>query len=214
MKIHTILAIITVSLSQTTAFFTATKPKIGGSPQADQAIGIFNEKYPFDRPPVKPSNARRTLPVRDIDGSLVASRGPGNKRLTDIDEKRARQAFAELARIYGPDEALEMVKILPLCLSFNYKEFGPAFDGFTEAFGDSEAVQAMVLRNPGLLACKQKDAVAATSQTMTFSYILAYTRPVGPLLLGLTGFALASLPIEAFTGIPIRSEFLKILSGN
>jgi hypothetical protein len=65
------------------------------------------------------------------------------RRLTDIDEKRARAAFSELAKLYGPEDALEMVKTFPTGLAFNYKTFGESLNEFTTIFGEEKA-KAMV----------------------------------------------------------------------
>jgi hypothetical protein len=188
--------------------FAFSKKSGAASPQADQAIEIYNTKYPFGRPPPVTSNrVRFGMPVKDIDGTLVFQKNSTGKRLTDISEAQARASFAELAKNYGPDEALEMVKALPICLSFNKDRFGPSLVAFGNVFG-VEAARQMVGRNPGLLAVTPEDAATTNEQTMVFSYLVGYTRPLGPVLLPLLFFFLLSPAIEAWTGIPIRTDFL------
>lgn len=138
----------------------------------------------------------------------MASRNQG-RRLTDISEKQARAAFQELAKLYGDEVAKQMVIDLPVCLSFERTWFKPSLEAYSQVFGKEEA-QAMVARNPGLLAVKPSDAATVTDQTMTFSYLVAYTRPFSkvtlPLLLGLLLIPL----VEKITDIPIRATFFSL----
>lgn len=186
--------------------FAAKAPKA-----ADQAVAIFGKSFPFGRPPAPPSPlVRFGMPTQDFDGTQLMKskyKNPG-KRLTDISEKDARANFAELAKCYGEEAALDMVKAMPICLSFYRKNYKPSLDAFSEIFGKEEA-KGMVQRNPGLLAIKPEDAATSTDQTLYFSYLVGATRPVGGLLLGLLAFALLSLPYEAATGIVLREEILK-----
>ena len=65
----------------------------------------------------------------------------------------------------------------------------------------------LILLQPGLLAVKPKDAATVTDQTMTFSYIVGYTRPYSQLLQTVL-VALLSLPVlETVTQTPIRANF-------
>ena len=103
----------------TAAFFqNLNQPKTAApnksSPQADQAVQIFNAKFPFDRPPLKP-NRLLSLGMPNNYSQQQETRG---KRLSDITEAEARATFAELARLYGADEALQMTKAKPIVLSF------------------------------------------------------------------------------------------------
>jgi len=208
-----IFLIVSLLLTSSDAFAT-TKTKAAASKPvaADQAVAIFGKTFPYGRPPVPPSaRVRFGMPTTDFDGSTVMQekyKNPG-KRLVDITEKEARAAFVELAKCYGDQEALQMVKATPICLSFNKNNFKPSLEAFADIFGKQEA-QQMVQRNPGLLALNPESAATATDQTMVFSYLVGYTRPVGPILLGLLAFALASLPFQAATGIVVREEILKI----
>lgn len=173
----------------------------------DEAIAFYNEKFPFQREPPKASPLS-TFGMSDKTKSQMASRNQG-RRLTDITEKQARSTFQQLAKLYGDDVAKQMVIDLPVCLSFNPSWFKPSLEAYSEIFGKDEA-QAMVARNPGLLAVKPSDAVTVTDQTMTFSYLVAYTRPYSKVTLPLL-FGLLLIPVvEAITDIPIRATFFSV----
>jgi hypothetical protein len=207
MMIKTTLLLL-LAASESHAFFTSKPSVAKSSPQADQAVAIFDKKFPFGRPPVARSKRISLgMPIADIDGTPVfkSTSVPG-KRLTDITEAQARATFNELAKCYGQDEALDMVKALPVCLVFNKDGLGPSLKAFQEIFGEEQA-KAMVSRNPGLLAVNPADAATVTEQTMVFSYLVGYTRPLGPVLLPLLLFLLLT-PVLERLGIPIRSDFL------
>lgn len=184
------------------------------SSAASEALKVFKTKF-SDRTPVKAAAWRKIgMPYRDIDGTTykITKTGELSKRLTDISDKDALASFDELAKLYGAEEALGMVKTMPIILAFNRKEFAGCRKEWKEIFGDEES-KAMVIRNPGLLAVRAFEAGKATDQTMTFSYIVAATRPAGAFLLAGTFALLLSPLLEAVTGIPIRTTFLASLSG-
>jgi hypothetical protein len=173
----------------------------------DEAIAFYNEKFPFEREPPKPSPFT-TLGMSDKMKAQMESRNQ-RRRLTDISEKQARSAFQELAKLYGDDVAKQMVIDLPVCLSFERTWFKPSLGAYSEIFGKEEA-KAMVARNPGLLAVKPSDAATVTDQTMTFSYLIAYTRPSSKVTLPLLFVLLAIPVVEAITGIQIRAAFFSL----
>lgn len=219
MKILTIF-LFALAVLQSNAFLAGTKPfrsdvvsrlsMPASSPQADEAIQYFNSLFPFDREPPKESSLVN-LGVPPVARRKRAAEGntTPRKRFTDIDEPTARAAFAELANLYGADEAVEMVKAYPQALVFSPSRFAPALAAFGEVFGEEDAV-AMVRRNPCLLAVSPSQAATSNAQTMFFSYLVGYTRPVGGLLMALVA-ALMSVPvIEGVTGIP-KSELFPFL---
>jgi len=53
----------------------------------------------------------------------AASKTQECKRFTDIDQTTARKTLAELAKAYGADEAVEMVKAYPQALVFSLSRF-------------------------------------------------------------------------------------------
>ena len=172
----------------------------------DEAIAFYNEKFPFQREPPR-SSPFVTLGMSDKMKEQMESRK--GRRLTDIPEKKARSAFQELAKLYGDNVAKQMVIDLPVCLSFERSWFKPSLESYSEIFGKEEA-KAMVARNPGLLAVKPSDAATVTDQTMTFSYLVAYTRPYSKVTLPLL-FVLLSIPVvESITGISIRAPFFSL----
>ncbi|KAL7532658.1 hypothetical protein ACHAXR_005783 [Thalassiosira sp. AJA248-18] len=91
------------------------------------------------------------------------------------------KAFNELARLYGDEEALAIVKIEPSALKFNSDNFEPCLDAWTEQFG-LESAQAMVMRNPGLLAIPSWQAEQPSESCMALSYVVAATRPLPKIL--------------------------------
>jgi len=214
-----------VALSSTggaDAFFggatkTAARAKV--SPEIlDEACDIYNKRFESKRKAkTRPFFASWGMPKRDIDGTEIGAIGEGGtpmgRSLFDIDDARMRKSFTEIARLYGEENALVMVKALPNILAFDSNNFSPALDAFGEIFGEEEA-NAMVVRNPGLLAVSPKNAATSSDQTMQFSYIIAYTRPIGKA--GLPAIlALLSIPgIEKVSNIPIRAQFFAALSGS
>lgn len=181
------------------------------SRQAEQAIQYFNQRFPFDRAPKKESSSLVNLGVPPVARRKRESQGlsKNTKRFTDVDEPTARKAFDELAKVYGPDEALTMVMAYPQALVFSPSRFAPAFDAFAEIFGPEEA-KGMVMRNPYLLAVAPAQAATSTEQTMFFSYLVGYTRPIGGLLMAFLA-ALLSVPvIVGVTGIP-KDELFSFL---
>ena len=186
------------------AFF-ATKPsaasKVKGSPFTEEAIAIYNKNFPFGRePPKRSALVDFGMPNQDFDGTRIKSKNPSLKRLTDISPEQAKKSFNELARLYGDERALKMVKAQPICLAFDSTNFSPCLENWSNVFG-LQAAQEMVVRNPGLLAVRAEEAAKATDSTMVFSYIVAVTRPIGGLLLATLFLLLLTPLIESITGI-------------
>jgi len=199
-----LLALLLVARSDAFA-----RPSKATTVTADQqAVDVYAKQFPFNRPPVESAPWVQWGMPKDEDKKGYNKKNRG-KRLTDKSEKEVRAAFAELAQNYGEEGALQMVQALPICLSFNRKNFKPSLDAFSEKFGEQKA-KGMVRRNPGLLALTPENAATATDQTMVFSYLVGYTRPLGPLLLGSLSLALLSLPFQAATGIVVKDEIVKL----
>jgi len=126
-------------------------------------------------------------------------------------EAALSRTFQEISRVYGPDNALDMVKIWPNALNCDSKNFKPVFDIYAEKFGEEETI-AMLKRNPNLLGCRAEgpNSVEAGDDVMVMSYIIAFTRPAGSFLLALL-LSLVSLPVlEGLTGIPIRANLFHL----
>lgn len=172
---------------------------------ADQAVSIFQQAFPKKETYTAAPWVSWGVPGQDLDGTeiKVAKAGQAGKRLSDIDAQQCRASFAALSKVYGEEEALEMTKIMPIILTFDKQCFAPSYKEWSDIFGADEA-KAMVLRNPGLLAVAPKEAATSTDQTMTFSYIVAYTRPLSKILLPGLLFLLVTPAIEAVTGVSIR----------
>lgn len=108
------------------------------------------------------------------------------------DEERAALSgnFNELARLYGDDEALGMVRTVPRALKFRRENFQKCLDSWTEQFGP-EGARAMVARNPGLLGVRPEQTDGAEA-SMAFSYVVAALRPSLPKLVALVGLLAVS----------------------
>lgn len=67
---------------------------------------------------------------------------------------------------------------MPNCLSYKSDMFQETFDAFCEVFPPEDTI-GMVTRNPNLLGIRPRGfggAANAKQDTMTMSYIIAYTR--------------------------------------
>lgn len=131
------------------------------SPLVDEALAV----YPFRFQPDKKQ----------------AGAPEGEKLYAPVTRNQATGCFNELARLYGDDEALAMVKLLPRALSFRSDFFEPCLEAWTEQFG-SEAAQGMVRRNPGLLGVNPILAREPAEASMALSYVVAVTRPLPKLI--------------------------------
>uniref|UniRef100_A0A7R9UE42 PSI-F n=1 Tax=Pinguiococcus pyrenoidosus TaxID=172671 RepID=A0A7R9UE42_9STRA len=127
----------------------------------------------------------------------------------DVEEAKLKSTYKSIAKVYGDDNALEMVKAVPGCLAFDPSNFQGTYDVFCETFGEDKA-KGMVRRNPNLLAVKPDGwggATGAKDDTFYMSYVIAFTRPLGPVLLAGLIAALSVPLVEGLTGIP-RAELL------
>jgi hypothetical protein len=91
------------------------------------------------------------------------------------DKTKLSTNFNELARLYGDEEALDMVKIMPRVLRFKSENFERCLNSWEEQFG-LENAQKMVQRNPGLLGIPP--VLTGDDKPAYFmSYVIAATRP-------------------------------------
>lgn len=194
-------------------FALSTSPALGFAARklADEAVSLFQAAYPKKEPYKAPVWSSWGVPGRDIDGTpiRVAQVGAEGRRLCDISDEQCRASFDALAKVYGEEEALEMTRIMPIILTFDKQCFAPSFKEWSQIFGADETID-MVLRNPGLLAVRPEDAATATDQTMNFSYIVAYTRPLSKILLPGLLFLIAVPALEAVTGVSIRGALFNM----
>lgn len=133
-------------------------------------------------------------------------------RYCDISNQKISGGFTELKKVYGEQQALEMIRIMPIILVFKKENFAPSFKAMAEIFG-TEETKGMVLRNPGLLEVGPADAATSNDQTMVFSYLVSFFRPLSSVLLPLILFLLCIPAIDAVTGLGIRSTFLHAIFG-
>ena len=106
------------------------------------------------------------------------SKPESNGMLFDVQDEKLRATFNTVAKLYGEENALKMVKIQPGILAFNKDNMAASLDAFAENFGLEEAKE-MVIRNPGLLSVKPANAEGADDLTMQLSYVVEFTRPIG-----------------------------------
>jgi len=128
-----------------------------------------------------------------------------------IDEKVLRKTFTEMAKVYGLENAIVMANTELRTLEMDPSYFKGTYDIFCETFGKEDAIE-MVKRNPGLLATAPDgygSAETAGPETMFLSYVVAATRPAGPLLLSLLISLLLLPSFELLTGIPVRDSLFK-----
>ena len=136
------VALVFIMLATLADAFLQTAKKVSTpatSPLAEEGAMIFIKKYPF-RKEIKTVNPLGNIgmPDRDLDGTQYKKTAPkaGERRsLADISEEKAKTTFSGIAKIYGEDEALEMVKIFPLALAFDDKKMTEVFGIWSEVFG-------------------------------------------------------------------------------
>mmetsp|Transcript_26776 Transcript_26776/g.60507 ORF Transcript_26776/g.60507 Transcript_26776/m.60507 type:complete len:219 (-) Transcript_26776:64-720(-) len=205
-----------VTLAQATAFappsservstalrFFGAKKAAGAksSPLAEEAVGIYNAKF-------APRGGEKKKLFFESWGmpESYSNREVSEKSIFTREDAQLRATFNTIAALYGEEEALAMVKILPQALAFNKDYMAPSLDGFSDAFGLEESKE-MVMRNPGLLGVEPKDAVTVTSSTMQLSYIVSFTRPLGNAGLAGIGSLLLVPVIEGTLGLQ-RGELI------
>ena len=128
--------------------------------------------------PVGGNNARRGSAA--MPSSPVLEEALKSYPFVNDDRTKLITNFNELARLYGDNESLEMVKVVPQVLKFNSDNFEPCLKSWEEQFG-LEKAQAMVRRNPGLLGVRPGQTKDADS-SMYGSYLVAALRPSPPTL--------------------------------
>jgi hypothetical protein len=141
MKIVSSLLLLSSMAAVADAFFQQATVK--KSNLAQQAVDIFGEKFPYNQPPRKKGILDKYVglgvPKTDIDGTRYDKIGKGTgKRLTDITEKQAADAFNQIASLYGGERAIEMVKIFPICLAFDKSQFKDSFTAWSGIYGEEE----------------------------------------------------------------------------
>mmetsp|Transcript_22352 Transcript_22352/g.27400 ORF Transcript_22352/g.27400 Transcript_22352/m.27400 type:complete len:214 (-) Transcript_22352:329-970(-) len=199
-----------IFLSCIDAFAFNFKKSAAVSPEIiNEALAVYEKKFPPKTETTTPFYNSWGVPKTDIDGTPTSrSNVKSDTPFFSADADKQRATFIELAKVYGADEALQMTKDVPTILSFNKDNFQPSLKEFVTVFGDEEA-KGMVLRNPGLLYVRPADAAKSDDLTMQLSYVVAATRPIGPVLLYGT-LGLLMLPIiEGIAGVSYRIEFLK-----
>ena len=130
------------------AFFQnagAGKKASVNSPFAQEAVEIYGNRFSYGRAPrqdnILDSISKFGVPKTDIDGTrILKERENKGRRITDQSEEDVAACFNGLAAVYGDERAIEMVKIFPICMSFDYKVFGETFAIWSEIFGEEETL--------------------------------------------------------------------------
>lgn len=136
--------------------------------------------------------------IASFRGYVKKPKANGPYDLTDNDIAACFQAFA---RVIGDEStALQMVATYPDVLLVDAEKVRANLATYTGKWGEEKAL-GVVTRNPALLAIPTTgygSAEVAGDDAVVLSYVIAYTRPIGGLLLGLLFAALAS---KAFTAL-------------
>eukprot|EP00977_Amphora_coffeiformis_P026379 scaffold25842_cov198-Amphora_coffeaeformis.AAC.34 len=184
---------------------TAAPPK--KITQVDTAVAIYQKKYPPNRRSRKRAfNANLGMPRRDLDGTplKVAQTRDMGPTFSDRPEADLQATYSALSKYFGDEAALQMVRDFPLVLAMDRSNLIPNMDAYSATFGTEDAA-AMVRRNPGLLFCKPDNAAEADDLTMKFSYIIAFTRPLGPVWLYGLLLLLLEPAFERISGIALKA---------
>mmetsp|Transcript_26580 Transcript_26580/g.37441 ORF Transcript_26580/g.37441 Transcript_26580/m.37441 type:complete len:202 (-) Transcript_26580:59-664(-) len=165
-----------VKSSQLNLFGKAKGGSSASSKLADDALAVYDQTY-----------TKRT--------------GTG-ETFFDADDNTLKASFNILAKLYGEEAALGMVKNQPAILAYKSANFEPSLAEFGNIFGEEEA-KGMVMRNPNLLSVSPTQAATSDNLTMQLSYVVSVTRPLGKFgLLALLALVLTPA-IEGFTGIEL-----------
>ena len=193
MSIRTLSIMMMIMMNVATTAFVVKSSTTWKTTSSASALSLFNKKSSFKAS--SSSSSSSPLVEQALNKYPFVFRPAGEARNAAgrpkiaTSETEARAAFNELARLYGDQQALDMVSIQPLILCFPSNDFGPCLTAWSEKFGEEQA-KAMVYRNPGLLGVPPILAAEADESTMAASYVIAATRPSLPKFIALTAFLL------------------------
>lgn len=147
--------------------------------------------------PLAPRASRSTALSMSGDAAVAAFKKKfGNVKegtRFDIQEKVLKAAYTNLSKTVGGEaKALEIVDVWPEVLTLEDDKVNKNFNTYSNTYGVEEAT-GMLVRNPALFAVPTEgygSAEKAAGDAMFMSYVIAFTRPIGGLLLGLLGLAL------------------------
>jgi len=137
------------------------------------------------------------------------------------DDKYLKAAFKEIAKLYGgEDNALKIVEASPGVLNMNSAGFAATKAAFVAALTEDKVddksgkvtaakfneddVVGMVVRNPNLINIRPSGyggADTSDESTVQMSYVVAATRPAGPVLLGALAVALLTPFAKQLAGL-------------
>ena len=110
-----------------------------------------------------------------------------------LDEKVLESAYTNLSKTVGGEaKALEIVEVWPEVLTLESDRINKNFNTYSNTYGVEEAT-GMLVRNPALFAVPTEgygSAEKAAGDAMAMSYVIAFTRPIGGILLSILGLAL------------------------
>ena len=158
------------------------------------------------------SSSRQFLTKSDEEKAvqIFKNKFEGSRKNVGIDEIRLTNGLNSLAKVVGDDNAMKMAEADPKVLEFKSTNFQAVFDAYCTNLGEEEAT-GMVIRNPALMGVPPSGyggADKAGKDAVVVSYVIAATRPLGGLWLGLLFLVLATPAIEGVTGVQLRASFL------
>lgn len=158
------------------------------------------------------SSSRQFLTKSDEEKAvqIFKNKFEGSRKNVGIDEIRLTTGLNSLAKVVGDDNAMKMAEADPKVLEFKSTNFQAVFDAYCTNLGEEEAT-GMVIRNPALMGVPPSGyggADKAGKDAVVVSYVIAATRPLGGLWLGLLFLVLATPAIEGVTGVQLRASFL------
>mmetsp|Transcript_74059 Transcript_74059/g.211442 ORF Transcript_74059/g.211442 Transcript_74059/m.211442 type:complete len:245 (+) Transcript_74059:49-783(+) len=200
-----------------------------GGPRMDSAsaVAAFRAKFPKDMEKQElpkifsaPLYSENSIAAQ-IDPDLKAqfkerAEKPPKKLKSEVEDEEIALAYSTLSELYGGDENVDaMVAANVGILSFDPSRFSETKAAFLKAFTEpkedgaepkytEDDVVAMVVRNPllvGISADGYGGADQAGDDTMYMSYVVAATRPLGPVLLYGTFFLLLTPALKKIAGI-------------
>ena len=178
-----------------------------------EAVELFRAKYsaaPVALPAIFSRTVARENSIAGQDLYQGEKKGASAAKppLNQVTDAQLGATFNTIASLYGGEaRALNMVKAAPVVLSRDPSMFTATKEAFLAAFDGKyteRQVEDMVIRNPNLLSLRPTGyggADKSGDETMFMSYVVAVTRPAGPVLLAATAIGLLTPVLKKLAGI-------------
>ena len=182
---------------------TALRPRVSlrkAAPSSAQRAEKQNPALDFLSGKTQIAAFKKSNPALFQSGTQVSKKGTAKKGGPyDLADEDIAACFQSFARVIGDEStALKMVDTYPDVLLLDAEKVRANLATYTGKWGEEKAL-GVVTRNPALFSIPVSgygSAEVAGDDAVVLSYVIAYTRPVGGLLLGLLFAALVS---KAFT---------------